>query len=239
MMRLCERRVFAVPANRSRRSERMTTITMTFDNGPDPDVTPEVLDTLRRHDIKSTFFVLGDKLRDRRKLAERARAEGHWIGNHTFNHIVPLGMSAENGTAVSEIALTQALISDLAHERRFFRPFGDGGLLDRRLLNREALDYLCREASTCVLWNVIPEDWARPETWVERALALCFEKEHAALVLHDLPTGAMGGLDRFISLAKELGATFQQNFPEDCVPIERGTMTQAIDAYVTEDIVPA
>lgn len=48
----------------------MTTITTTFDNGPDPDVTPEVLDTLRRHDIKSTFFVLGDKLRDRRKLGK-------------------------------------------------------------------------------------------------------------------------------------------------------------------------
>ena len=217
----------------------MTTITTTFDNGPDPDVTPEVLDTLRRHNIKSTFFVLGDKLRDRRKVAERACAEGHWIGNHTFNHIVPLGMSAENGTAVSEIARTQALLGDLTHDRRFFRPFGGGGLLDRRLLNREALDYLCREAFTCVLWNAIPEDWARPETWVERALALCFQKEHAVLVLHDLPTGAMRGLDRFISQAKERGATFQQDFPEECVPIECGAITQAIDAYVTEDIVPA
>lgn len=216
----------------------MPTITTTFDNGPDPDVTPEVLDKLAWHNVKSTFFVLGDKLRDRRKLAERARAEGHWIGNHTFNHIVPLGMSVENGTAASEIARTQALIGDLGHERRFFRPFGGGGVLDRRLLNREALDYLCREAFTCV-WNVIAEDWTRPESWVERALALCFEKEHAVLVLHDLPTGAMRALDRFISLAKERGATFHQDFPKDCVPIERGTMTQAIDAYVTEDIVPA
>jgi peptidoglycan/xylan/chitin deacetylase (PgdA/CDA1 family) len=51
-------------------------ITFLFDNGPDPDVTPQVLDTLRRHDVKATFFVLGDKLRDRRALAARAHAEG-------------------------------------------------------------------------------------------------------------------------------------------------------------------
>lgn len=213
----------------------MTTITLSFDNGPDPDVTPLVLDALRRHDLKSTFFVLGDKLRDRRKLSERAHAEGHWIGNHTYNHLVPLGMSAERGIAAAEIARTEALIGDLAHERRFFRPFGGGGLLDQRLLNREALGHLQREAYTCVLWNVIPEDWARPEGWVERALALCFAQEHALVVLHDLPTGAMTQLDRFLGEAKDRGASFQQDFPADCVPIERGRLVGSIDPYITEN----
>lgn len=213
----------------------MTTITLSFDNGPDPDVTPQVLDTLRRHDLRSTFFVLGDKLRDRRKLSERAHAEGHWIGNHTYNHLVPLGMSAESGVAAGEISRTEALIGDLAHERRFFRPFGGGGLLDARLLNREALGHLQREAYSCVLWNVIPEDWAHPEGWVERALELCFAQEHALIVLHDLPTGAMNQLDRFLGLAKDRDARFQQDFPEACVPIERGRLVRAIEPYITED----
>ncbi len=213
----------------------MTTISMTFDNGPDPEVTPQVLDILRRHGIQSTFFVVGEKLRDRRKLAERARDEGHWIGNHTYNHIVPLGMSTEKGYTISEITRTQALIGDLAHERRFFRPFGGGGMLDRRLLNREALDYLLKESYTCVLWDVVPEDWSRPESWVERALALCFEKPHSLLVLHDLPTGAMRDLDRFISTAKDRGATFQQDFPRHCVPIEQGKIVGPIDSYVAEE----
>lgn len=213
----------------------MTTITLSFDNGPDPDVTPLVLDTLRRHELRSTFFVLGDKLRDRRTLCERAHAEGHWIGNHTYNHLVPLGMSAERGIAAGEIARTEALIGDLAHERRFFRPFGGGGLLDGRLLNREALGHLQREAYTCVLWNVIPEDWAHPESWVERALELCFAQEHALIVLHDLPTGAMNKLDRFLCLAKDRGARFQQDFPASCVPIECGRLVQAIEPYITEN----
>ncbi|HKU98762.1 MAG TPA: polysaccharide deacetylase family protein [Vineibacter sp.] len=63
----------------------MATITLTFDNGPEPDVTPGVLDTLARHGLTSTFFVIGEKLAmpGRRALSERAAAEGHWIGNHT------------------------------------------------------------------------------------------------------------------------------------------------------------
>jgi peptidoglycan/xylan/chitin deacetylase (PgdA/CDA1 family) len=213
----------------------MTVITITFDNGPDPEVTPLVLDTLRRHDIRSTFFVLGDKLRDRRRLAERAHAEGHWIGNHTYNHIVPLGMSSESGIASSEIRRTQELIGDLAHERRFFRPFGGGGMLDQRLLNREALKYLVEGRYTCVLWNVIPQDWVYPEGWVDRAVELCFAQEHALMVVHDLSTGAMADLDRFIGTAKDRGAVFQQDFPADCVPLERGRLVRPIEPYLTEE----
>jgi peptidoglycan/xylan/chitin deacetylase (PgdA/CDA1 family) len=212
----------------------MATITLSFDNGPDPDVTPMVLDTLRRHDIKATFFVLGDKLRDRRKLSERAHDEGHWIGNHTFNHIVPLGLSAEKGIASSEIARTQEQVGELAHPRCFFRPFGGGGVLDRRLLNREALDYLQRNSFTCVLWNVIAQDWAHPEGWVDRALTLCLAQEHALAVLHDLPTGAMKHLDRFIAAARDRGDTFAQDFPTSCVPLERGRLVCSIEPYLTD-----
>lgn len=211
----------------------MTTITLTFDNGPDPEVTPHVLDTLHRHDLRSTFFVLGEKMRDRRHLTERAHAEGHWIGNHTYNHMLPLGMSREQGFAVAEIERTEELIGVLAHPRRFFRPFGGGGALNRALLNREALNHLCKNAYTCVLWNVVPEDWVRPETWIERALELSFAQQHALVVLHDLPTGAMRGLDRFISVAKDRGAVFRQEFPDSCIPMECGQPSELIESYVS------
>lgn len=212
----------------------MTKITLSFDNGPDPDVTPQVLDTLGRHEVKATFFVVGDKVRDRRALSERAHAEGHWIGNHTYNHLVPLGMTAERGVAAAEIARTEERIGDLAHERRFFRPFGGGGLLDRRLLNREAFDHLRQGGYTCVLWNVVPEDWAYPTGWVERALKLCFAEEHALLVLHDLPTGAMDNLGRFLMAARDRGAVFTQDFPESCILMERGRPVLPVETYLTE-----
>ncbi|HUI95856.1 MAG TPA: polysaccharide deacetylase family protein [Xanthobacteraceae bacterium] len=211
----------------------MTIITLTFDNGPEPEVTPQVLATLQRHDVRATFFVVGEKLRERQDLARRAHAEGHWIGNHTFSHRVPLGLSAAPGDAAAEIARTETLIGDLAHPRRFFRPFGGGGVIDQRLLNGEALKYLQDNAYTCVLWNVIVHDWSQPDGWPERALALCFVRAHALLVLHDLPTGAMRDLDRFIAAAKDRGAAFAQDFPTDCVPIERGKLTGSIAPYVS------
>jgi peptidoglycan/xylan/chitin deacetylase (PgdA/CDA1 family) len=212
----------------------MTVITLTFDNGPEPDVTPQVLDTLRRHEIRSTFFLVGEKLQQRRNLARRAHADGHWIGNHTFTHRVPLGMITEPGAAVAEIERTEGWIGDLAHARRLFRPFGGGGLLDQRLLSREASRYLQENAYTCVLWNVIAHDWSHPEGWVDRALELSLARPHALLVLHDLPTGAMDDLDRFIAAAKDRGAIFAQDFPSDCVPIECGKLTASIARYVSD-----
>jgi peptidoglycan/xylan/chitin deacetylase (PgdA/CDA1 family) len=210
----------------------MTTITLSFDNGPDPDVTPQVLAVLRQAEIKASFFVLGDKLRDRRALSERAHEQGHWIGNHTFNHLVPLGLSAASEIAASEIGRTQALLGDLSDERRLFRPFGGGGCLDRRLLNRASFEYLVKGGYTCVLWNVIPEDWIYPDDWVDRALEMCFACEHSLIVLHDLPTGAMKHLDRFVDQARERGASFEQEFPAECVPLVRGKVVRPMDAYI-------
>lgn len=212
----------------------MTRITLTFDNGPDPDVTPIVLDTLRRHECPSMFFVLGQKLRDRRYLIERAHDEGHWIGNHTFNHMLPLGRNTELGISAGEIRRTQDLIGDLTHPRRFFRPFGSGGKLNKDLLNREAVDWLIGDKSTCVIWNTVPEDWVYPRGWVNRALNLCFAQEHAVVVLHDLPTGAMEHLDQFLAEAKDRGAIFEQDFPASCILIEQGKVVSDIRPYVTE-----
>ena len=63
-------------------------ITLTFDNGPTPGVTDDVLEVLAQHDVPATFFVVGDRLRQPtgRALAERAKSEGHRIGNHTLTH---------------------------------------------------------------------------------------------------------------------------------------------------------
>jgi peptidoglycan/xylan/chitin deacetylase (PgdA/CDA1 family) len=210
----------------------MTKITLTFDNGPDPEVTPHVLKTLRKYGVRSTFFVIGEKLRDRRHLSEMARADGHWIGNHTYTHLVPLGQSRESGAATREIESTDSLLGDLAHSRLFFRPFGNGGDLTSGLLNQEALGYLQSKGHTCVLWNAVPEDWIYPTRWVERALDLCARQNHSVLVLHDLPTGAMFYLDEFIARAKDRGVNFTQEFPPDCVLIESGTIVQDVQPYI-------
>jgi peptidoglycan/xylan/chitin deacetylase (PgdA/CDA1 family) len=215
----------------------MFELTLTFDNGPEPDITPGVLDLLARENIRSTFFVLGDKIADpaRRRLAERARAEGHWIGNHTMHHKVPLGEAPDPAAAAAEeIDGTQALLGELIHPERLFRPFGRGGAIGQHLLSRAALDRLSAGGYTMVLWNAIPRDWAEPDAWVETALAQCRAQAWTLMVLHDLPTGAMRHLERFIGLARAAGARFRQDFPPECVPIVRGKPMQPLDAYVNK-----
>ena len=60
---------------------------LTFDDGPIPEATPFILDTLRDFDAKATFFMVGDNVRKYPELRERIIAEGHQVGNHTHNHI--------------------------------------------------------------------------------------------------------------------------------------------------------
>lgn len=213
----------------------MFDLTLSFDNGPEPDVTPFVLDTLARYGIRTTFFVIGEKLADgaRRRLAERARAEGHWIGNHTYTHSVPLGRMADSVAATAEVSRTQTLIGDMAHSARWFRPFGGGGHLDDGLLQPAVVDHLVRERYTCVLWNAIPRDWDDPDGWVDRALAQCRSQPWSLMVLHDLPTGAMRHLAQFLDAAAAEGAVFRQDFPPACVPIRSGAIALQLEPWVS------
>jgi peptidoglycan-N-acetylglucosamine deacetylase len=210
-------------------------VTLTFDNGPEPGVTEHVLAVLEKQHILATFFVLGVKLAEpaRRRLAERAHAAGHWIGNHTMTHGTPLGEIRTKGEARREILDTQKLLGDLAHPDRFFRPFGGGGALGPHLLNAEAAATLKEERMTCVLWNAIPRDFAEPDNWVERALEQCRAEPWTLLVLHDLPNGAMKHLEVFLNGVRKEGGTFTQVFPPECAPIVRGQVIAPLESYVT------
>ena len=60
---------------------------LTFDDGPDPEVTPWVLDQLKAHNAKATFFCVGENVDKYPEVYKRILAEGHAVGNHTYNHL--------------------------------------------------------------------------------------------------------------------------------------------------------
>nr|WP_314076060.1 polysaccharide deacetylase family protein [uncultured Roseococcus sp.] len=215
----------------------MQPICLTFDNGPEPDVTPGVLDVLARRRLAATFFVVGEKLRAPagRALAERARAEGHRLGNHTLTHGAPLGRRSA-AEAVQEISETDALLGALHGPDRLFRPNGGGGALGAHLLNAAARQYLEAHGHTVVLWNAVPGDFREPEAWPDIAHAMIAKAaEPVLLVLHDLPNGAMRHLDRFLGQLIDAGAVFVQKPPEACVPLYRGVARDDLARYVTEE----
>lgn len=67
-------------------------VALTFDDGPDPVQTPKVLDVLRRHGVKASFFLIGERVDANPEIVARIVAEGHWVGNHSYSHkpIFPL-----------------------------------------------------------------------------------------------------------------------------------------------------
>jgi peptidoglycan/xylan/chitin deacetylase (PgdA/CDA1 family) len=208
-------------------------VTLTIDNGPDPEITPRVLDVLARRGARASFFVLGRSLADpqRRRCAERAHAEGHWIGNHTFTHEVPFGRNEAPDAVDREVVATERLIGDLAHPDRLFRPFGSGGHLDDRLLSRSLVSHLVAETYTCVLWNAVPRDWENPG-WVAVALEQVRASSWSVLVVHDVVPGNHERIDELLGRLEDQGDEVVQELPSDCVPIRRGEIVQALEPYL-------
>lgn len=216
------------------------TVTLTFDNGPEPAVTPGVLECLARHDIKTTFFVMGRKAitPEGSALVRSASAAGHWIGNHTFSHSGPLGR-LDRAAALREFdEAAQTLLAidpaGFGQPHRLFRPPGSG-VLGKHLLQPAIVEKLQQGRYTCVLWNSVPGDFRDPDGWLERAVADCQSRDWTLLVLHDLPNGAMTHLEEFIARTKAGGAKFVQQFPPECVPILDGKILRPLDPYVTRN----
>ena len=128
---------------------------LTFDDGPIPEATPEILDILAREDVKATFFMVGDNVRKYPEIARRVIDEGHAVGNHTFHHIKALGM----GTASYRLDVVQA--SGLSPSRLFRPPHG-------WLWSRQWRVHAARDSDwyiTTLSHATIREEWMRGEWW--------------------------------------------------------------------------
>jgi peptidoglycan/xylan/chitin deacetylase (PgdA/CDA1 family) len=215
----------------------MSEVTLSFDNGPDAQITGRILDLLARRELKASFFVLGSRLEDpaARGLAAPAAAEGHWIGNHSWSHKIPLGEDRRPDAVEREIAATERALGSLADSRKLFRPFGGGGKIGPHLLSPAARDYLVANHHTCVLWNCVPEDWIDQEGWVPRALDQCARSPRALVVLHDILPIAMRHLDTFIGALLDAGHRIVQDYPPECIPIDRGIVTGDLSGIVADD----
>ncbi|TZF81159.1 polysaccharide deacetylase family protein [Pedobacter sp. BS3] len=93
-------------------------IYLTFDDGPIPDVTPFVLNTLKKFNAKATFFCIGDNIRKHPSIFEAVQADGHAIGNHTYNHL--------KGWDTPDEVYTENMLKcdELIHSHLFRPPYG-------------------------------------------------------------------------------------------------------------------
>lgn len=153
-------------------------VALTFDDGPVPDVTPWVLDLLARHDIKATFFCIGDNIRKHPEIFRRILEEGHSVGNHTFHHLN--GWKTDFSTYVEDTKACDAEIEKhLAHGTRLFRPpYG-------KISGKQKKSVLS-QGKDIVMWDILTVDYD-PDITPERCLRNATEKAQpgSILIFHD------------------------------------------------------
>jgi peptidoglycan/xylan/chitin deacetylase (PgdA/CDA1 family) len=123
-------------------------VALTFDDGPDPEFTPQVLDVLRRYGARATFFLVGQRADRHPELVRRIAAEGHAIGNHTYSHVHcrELELPALIRQLERTDAALERALGGLPDSLPPFRPpFGE-------LRPLQAL-YLAAAGRTLVFWN--------------------------------------------------------------------------------------
>jgi peptidoglycan/xylan/chitin deacetylase (PgdA/CDA1 family) len=183
--------IFYVPTNHQ-------VFALTFDDGPDPALTPQVLDVLLKHEAHATFFLIGSRAEKHPVLVERIRDEGHEVGNHMWREERASALS--NHEFESSILITEKTLAR-GGSVRLLRP-GSG------LVNREKVRIAERHGYRCVLGSVFPLD---AQTMFPRFTSLFVRvllQPGAIVILHEghpSRKNVIGVLDEVLSDARRRG----------------------------------
>jgi peptidoglycan/xylan/chitin deacetylase (PgdA/CDA1 family) len=152
-------------------------IALTFDDGPNPAITPKLLDLLDRHDVRATFFVIGRSVRAFPALAKQIMERGHVLGNHTNTHPRLTFMLPRNITSELD-RCDKAIESATSHRTRWMRPpFGYRGPQLNAVIRQ-------RGCAGVVMWSVKAHDWSarNPDQIINRLRRL---RGGDIVLLHD------------------------------------------------------
>jgi peptidoglycan/xylan/chitin deacetylase (PgdA/CDA1 family) len=134
-------------------------LALTFDDGPNPSITPKLLDLLDRHKAKATFFVIGQFARECPELLKETNSRGHDIGNHTDSH-PNLFFCGPEETRTELQRCSETIENIIMEVPRFFRPpFGYRSPWLAEIAHRQNMHM--------VTWSLLPGDWrAKPVGWL-------------------------------------------------------------------------
>ncbi|MEW6623483.1 MAG: polysaccharide deacetylase family protein [Bacillota bacterium] len=186
--------------------EEQKIIALTFDDGPDDNFTPKILDILKEHKVPATFFVMGRRCELFPEVVSRMANEGHIIGNHTYTH--PNIVKLSNKKALKELSDTDKIVKEIAGYTPFlFRsPYGS--------LDREKTKLIVNSGYNIIAWNVDSLDWRGLsadevktnilENVIEGSIIL----QHSAGGIGEDLSGTVQALDEIIKVLKKDGFEF-------------------------------
>ncbi len=144
---------------------------LTFDDGPTPETTPFILSTLKEYELKATFFCVGENVKIYPELYTQILAEGHFTGNHTFNHLK--GWQTPDKTYLENVHQCEEFVSS----QLFRPPYGKMTLGQYNLL---------KDKFKLIYWDVLPPDYDISAS-SEKCLEIVKKKTRpgSILVFHD------------------------------------------------------
>jgi peptidoglycan/xylan/chitin deacetylase (PgdA/CDA1 family) len=157
-------------------------IALTFDDGPVPGVTERILDALRAHDLRATFFMIGENVAAAPELARRVLQEGHELGHHTYTHRKLTDLP--DAEVEAELDRTGAIFQDVLGQRaKWFRPpFG--------ALRQDQAARVDKRGMRIAMWNVDSEDWRGGAGAEVTERVVTHLHPGAILLCHDVPVTA-------------------------------------------------
>jgi peptidoglycan/xylan/chitin deacetylase (PgdA/CDA1 family) len=174
------------PGLRWHKDRKGNSVYLTFDDGPVPEITPEILDILAFKEAKATFFCVGDNARKYPHILRRVVDEGHTVGNHTFNHVN--GWSVETSAYVNNVdKCDKELQSQGIYTNLFRPPYGR--------ISRSQIKSL-KKRWEIIMWDVLTGDFDHSldsETCFQRTVK--HVKPGSIIVMHDNPKASARTLD--------------------------------------------
>lgn len=159
----------------SRTSQKL--VALTFDDGPYPPYTDKILDVLKERQVPATFFVIGQNAAKYPELIRRIAAEGHQLGNHTYNHVDLLKLDRQ--AIITEITQTnEAIASAVGYIPHVMRP--PHGFRDAVVM-----DTMAEYQLKVVEWSVSSRDWVNPGAEVIAERTLGKVRNGSIILLHD------------------------------------------------------
>src|SRR5437764_776598 len=184
-------------------------VALTFDDGPDPEWTPKILDILKAAKVKAAFFLVGVNAERYPKLVQRIVDEGHEIGNHTYYH-PNLALCWPEHIRI-ELNATQLLIQSLTgRATTLFRPPSAADTQPARLAELIPLQIAQDQNYMVVLENIDPQDWAKPGADVILQRIKQQRHDGSIILLHDAGgnrTQTVQALPRIIDWLQTRGDT--------------------------------
>ncbi|HUS26293.1 MAG TPA: polysaccharide deacetylase family protein [Nevskiaceae bacterium] len=150
-------------------------LALTFDDGPNPVTTPQILDILEAYDARATFFVIGSRVPGHEALLQRMFQDGFEIGNHSWSHPDLTKLSSVQVRQQVEQTQTAVINAGVPAPRLFRPPYGAVNPMVKSQI-----------PLTLVMWNVDPEDWQTPDVSQIIAKVEAQAKPGGMVVMHDI-----------------------------------------------------